>query len=132
MPAGFLVRQPWHPWLVLLCAGLTGCAALLPAVILPQVVATVGVAAASGVACAADPLCEAQASRCSDAAGRKIEVTESSDIGFPADEGKVTTFMDRFTFGQRQHIDRLDSVATTTAATELKARIAAARGAGKN
>jgi len=210
MPAGFLVRQPWHPWLVLLCAGLTGCAALLPAVILPQVVATVGVAAASGVACAADPLCEAQASRCSDAAGRKIEVTESSDIGFPADEGKVATFMptywqsqfvtqgasqaersleaaagtfvvtdksavfvppaglegvriplagvlnvdvqlnpstgaprqmtiescfgrlDRFTFGQRQHIGRLDSVATTTAATELKARVAAARGAAKN
>jgi hypothetical protein len=91
-----------------------------------------GVGAASGVACAADPLCEAQASRCTDSAGRNIEVTELSGIGFPADEGKVTTFMDRFTFGQRQHIDRLDSVATTTAATELKARIAAARGAGKN
>jgi hypothetical protein len=195
---------------VMLCAGLTACAALLPAVILPQVVATVGVAGLSAVTCATDPLCEMQAPRCVDPAGKNIEVTESSDIGIPADEGKVATFLptywqpqfvmqgasqaerpleatagtfavtdksavfvpppgmdgvqiplagvlnvelqlnpstgaprqmtvescfgrlDRFTFGQRQQMGRLDSEATATAAAEIKTRIAAARTAGKN
>jgi len=195
---------------VLLCAGLTACAALLPAVVVPQLVATLGVAGISGVTCATDPLCEMQAPRCVDPAGKNIEVTQSSDIGIPADEGKVATFLptywqpqfvmqgasqaerpleatagtfavtdksavfvpppgmegvqiplagvlnvelqlnpstgaprqmtvescfgrlDRFTFGQRQQMGRLDSEATATAAGEIKARIAAARTAGKN
>lgn len=194
----------------LLCAGLAACAALLPAVVVPQFVATLGVAGLSAATCAGDPLCETQTGRCVDAAGRNIEVTEPSDIGIPADEGRVATFMptywqprfatqapskaerpveaaagtfavtdksavfvpppgkegvriplagvlnvdlqlhpstgaprqmtvescfgrlDRFTFGQRQEIGRLDSAATTAAAAEIKARIAAARAAAKN
>ena len=187
---------------VLLCAGLTACAALLPAVMLPQVVATIGVAGLSA-ACATDSVCETPAGRCTDSVGKKIEVTELSDIGIPVDEGKVATFMptywqsqfvtqgaskaerpmeatagtfavtdksavfvpppgmegvqiplagvlnvdlqmnpstgaprqmtvescfgrlDRFTFGQRQQMGRLDSEATATAAAEIKARVAA-------
>jgi hypothetical protein len=39
--------------------------------------------------------------------------------------------LDRFTFGQPQRPDRLDSTATTAAAAELKARVAATRPAKK-
>jgi hypothetical protein len=188
---------------LLLCASVTGCVALAPAVFLPQVAAAVGVAGMSA-ACANDPLCAGQASQCLGARGKDIEVVVQPGVRIPADEGKAATFapaywqpqfdagvaargsgvaevadgsfvvtdksasfvprgnadgirlplaaivgvdvqrndsaaprqvtvescfgrLDRFTFGQPQQPDRLDSAATAAAAAELTARIEAAR-----
>jgi hypothetical protein len=75
----------------LLCAGLTGCAALAP-VVLPQLALTAGVAGLSGVACATDPHCEGAPNPCFAPDRKDIEVSESSAITIPADEGRVVSF----------------------------------------
>ena len=73
-------------------AGVTGCAALVPAVVIPQVAVTAGVAGLSGLACAGESSCEAPAAACTDSAGRKIEATETAGLAIPADEGAVVSF----------------------------------------
>lgn len=189
---------------MLLCAGVTGCAALAPAVLIPQVAMGVGVAGMSAVACGDDPLCGAEVSSCMSPAGKDLAVVVRPGVTIPDDEGTVATFapaywqpqfestdsvrgnraasaapgtfvvtgksalfvadadrdgirlplaaittvemqrnessaprqltvescfgrLDRFTFGQPQRPDRLDSAATAAAAAELKARVAASR-----
>jgi hypothetical protein len=76
----------------LLCAGLTGCAALLPAVMLPQLAAGVGIAGLTGISCANDPMCEGQASQCFAADGKGLEVTVLSGTAIPPGEALVAKF----------------------------------------
>lgn len=193
---------------LLLCAGVTGCAGLAPAILIPQVAMGVGVAGMSAVACGGDPLCGAEVSPCMNPAGKDIAVVVRPGVAIPDGEGSVAVFtpaywqpqfesvdssrgsraadaapgtfvvtgksvlfvprgnldgirvplaaittvevqrnessaprqltvescagrLDRFTFGQPQRPDRLDSAATAAAAAELKARIAATRPAKK-
>lgn len=192
--------------IALSCFAVGGCAVgLLPAVLIPPIAGTVGVGGLAAVACTDDPQCETPKSRCTDAAGKNIEVTEAADISIPADEGKVVSYtpaywqsefvsqvgarnarqseapvgtfaitdksarfvpargaegvhiplagvqnvelqhnvttdaprqmtvescfgrMDRFTFGQPQQPNRLDTEATRAAAAEMRTRVAALR-----
>jgi hypothetical protein len=76
-----------------LCVTLTACAAaLLPAVVAPQVAATVAVAGLSAASCAGNSSCEQAARQCASQTDKKIEVTEAADIDIPADEGKIAAF----------------------------------------
>lgn len=84
-----LIRLAAIGWL---CVGLSACVGLVPALIAPQVVATLGVATVSAAACARDSSCEPEPPPCTDAAGASIRVTESSEASVPADEGKVVAF----------------------------------------
>jgi hypothetical protein len=78
---------------IILCGGLTACAAaLLPAVMVPQVAATVAVAGLSAVSCTGNSECDRPASQCRNQTDKSIEVTEAVDIGIPANEGKVAAF----------------------------------------
>lgn len=77
---------------VLLGGSLSGCLGIVPALIAPQVVATVGVATLSAATCARDSSCEPEPPRCMDSAGKRIEVTETPDVAIPANEGKVAEF----------------------------------------
>jgi hypothetical protein len=76
----------------LLCTGLTACAALLPAVMLPQLAVGVGIAGLTGITCASDPMCEGQASQCFAAGGRDLEATAHSGTAIPAGEAMVARF----------------------------------------
>jgi len=76
----------------LLCAGLSACAALLPAVMLPQLAVGVGIAGLTGITCANDPMCEGQASQCFAAGGKDLEVTVHSGTAIPAGEEMVARF----------------------------------------
>jgi len=193
---------------LLLCAGMTGCAGLAPAILIPQVAMGVGVAGMAAVTCGDDPLCGAEVSPCMSPAGKDIAVVVRPGVTIPDDEGSVAVFtpaywqpqfesadtsrgsraadaapgtfvvtgksalfvagadrdgvrvplaaittvevqrnassaprqltvescagrLDRFTFGQPQRPDRLDSAATAAAAAELKARVEGARPAKK-
>ena len=78
---------------ILVCAGLTACAAaLLPAVMVPQVAATVAVAGLSAASCAGNASCEQQARQCASQNDKTIQVTEAADVDIPANEGKVAAF----------------------------------------
>jgi hypothetical protein len=76
----------------LLCTGLTACAALLPAVMLPQLAVGVGIAGLTGITCANDPMCEGQASQCFAAGGKDLEVTVLSGAAIPAGEELLAKF----------------------------------------
>ena len=77
-----------------LCAALSGCAAgLLPALMVPQVAATVGIAGLSAASCAANSSsCETPERQCSSPTDKKLAVTEAVDVDIPANEGKVAAF----------------------------------------
>jgi hypothetical protein len=113
--------------LALLCAGVSACAALAPALVVPQLVAVAGVAGMSAVSCGNDPLCDAQGSRCTDAAGKRIEVTESADLVAPADDGKVAAFAPAYWQsefvgeGARQPVRPVESTAGTFVITDKSA-----------
>ena len=76
-----------------LCVALTACAAaLLPAVVMPQVAATVAVAGLSAASCSGDSSCELEARQCASQTDKKLAVSEAVDIAIPANEGKVAAF----------------------------------------
>jgi len=77
-----------------LCAALSGCAAgLLPALMVPQVAATVGIAGLSAASCAANSSsCEQPERQCGSPTDKKLAVTEAADVDIPANEGKVAAF----------------------------------------
>ena len=78
---------------IVLCAGLSACgAALLPAIVMPQVAATVAVAGLSAASCSGNSSCERQAAQCASETDKAIEVTEAVDMAIPANEGKVAAF----------------------------------------
>jgi hypothetical protein len=78
---------------VLVCAGLSACAAgLLPAMVAPQLAATVAVAGLSAASCTGNSSCEQVARPCASQTDKKLEVTEAIDIDIPASEGKVASF----------------------------------------
>jgi len=194
----------------LMCGGLSACAAaLLPAMMVPQVAATVAVAGLSAASCTGSTSCENQARQCASQNDKAVAITETADVEVPANEGRVAAFtpaywepqfesqvaprgaaaveasagtlavtdksivfvpapgvagvrlplvgvlnvdlqssatgaprqltvescfgrLDRFSFGQAQNARQLDSRATTDAAAEIKARIAAARPTARN
>jgi hypothetical protein len=78
---------------ILVCVGLSACAAaLLPAVLAPQVAATVGVAGLAAASCTGNSTCEPEPSQCASPSDKKLKVTEAVGIDVPANEGKVAAF----------------------------------------
>ena len=79
--------------ITLVCAGLTACAAgLLPAVLAPQLAATVAVAGLSAASCTGNSSCDRPAAQCASQTDKTLEVTEAADVAIPANEGKVAAF----------------------------------------
>lgn len=76
-----------------LCAALAACAAaLLPAVVVPQVAATVGVAGLTATSCAGNSSCEPEARQCTSPTDKRIEVVEARDVDIARNEGEVAGF----------------------------------------
>jgi len=96
------------------CLGLTACAAgLLPALMVPQMAATVGVAGLAAASCAGNSSCEPSVSQCASQTDTKLQVTEAPDIDIPADEGKIAAFIPAY--WQSQFVSQGASVRASTA-----------------
>jgi hypothetical protein len=65
---------------------------LLPAIIAPQLAATVAVAGLSAASCAGNSSCDRPAGQCVSQTDKTLEVTEAGDVTIPGDEGKVAAF----------------------------------------
>jgi len=101
---------------IVVCVGLTACAAgLLPAVLVPQMAATVGVAALSAASCTGNTSCDTEPAQCSSPTDTKLQVTEARDIDIPANEGKITAFAPAY--WQPQFVSSGTSLATSAADT---------------
>jgi hypothetical protein len=78
---------------IVVSIGLTACVAgLLPAVLVPQMAATVGVAGLAAVSCTGNTSCDPGPAQCSSQTDTRFQVAEALDIDIPANEGTVATF----------------------------------------